>query len=50
MFIKDGNMYIALNAGLVFVYILYVDGEQCSGLYGVTRSDNFTKYLGCILI
>jgi hypothetical protein len=29
---------------LVLVYIFYIDG-----LYGVTRSDNFTKCLGYIL-
>lgn len=33
----------------LFIYChFYVNGEQCSGLYGVTRSDNFTKYLGSI--
>lgn len=27
--------------GYLYVCPIYVDGEQCSGLYGVTRSDKF---------
>lgn len=29
--------------GLFIFYPIYAGGEQCSGLYGVTRSDNFTQ-------
>ena len=43
MVIKGGE-YVGVQRteGLGFVYIFYIDGEQCSGLYGVTRPDNFT--------